>query len=62
MDAFHSGLDDKGWHRLVNTNDKSSAYAAYAVESDGSGDIVNVSASTDDSGLTDGGLQVTVTG
>ena len=59
-DYYAGALKDRGWHKIIEQDTNGSHLASYSSKEDGSGDIINVTAtpSSESSGKTDVGLQV----
>lgn len=62
-DYYAGALKDRGWHKIIEQDINGSHLASYSSKDDGSGDIINVTAtpSPESSGKTDVGLQVGIT-
>jgi len=62
-DYYAGALKDRGWHKILEQDINGSHLASYSSKDDGSGDIINVTATPNpqSSGKTDVGLQVGIT-
>ena len=62
-DYYAGALKDRGWYKIIEQEINGSHLASYSSKKDGSGDILNVTATPnpESSGKTDVGLQVGIT-
>jgi hypothetical protein len=62
-DYYAGALKDRGWYKIIEQDVNGSHLASYSSKKDGSGDILNVTATPnpESSGKTDVGLQVGIT-
>ena len=62
-DYYVGVLQDRGWHKIIEQDINGSKLVSYSSKEDGSGDILNVTATPnpESSGKTDEGLQVGIT-